>query len=216
MNLDAVGGSDHEYQPSETDEVAGSDAGDEQSGNEKEKEKEKGGGSKRKRSEVGGKKKGKRKGKGSRKRRRAKVDSDDDDDDDGTGAGPGDWMPYWHPDCKRNGHRYVALQAMRDVQWTRKAKVEMMRTGGLKGVVGYMGAGFGGTSWATTVDSWAKAVVEAGELESVSEGVSFPVLIRRCSVSIQRGVAASFFAMVSYVQLFLKAMRYVLVKLLRC
>lgn len=191
-------GSDREYQPSGDEEEA--DCAEDESGRENSS------GNKRKRSGRG--KKGKGKGKGSRKRRRAEEGSEDDDE--GTGAGPGDWMPYWHPDCKRNGHRYVSLQKMGEIRWTRKEKVEMMKTGGLKGVVGLMGAGFGGAGWETTVDSWAYAVANAGEFESLAEGVTFPILIQRCSASIQKGIAASFFSMVSYVQLFLKAITYVL------
>lgn len=97
------------------------------------------------------------------------------------------------------------------MQWTRKERVEMMKTGGLKGVVGYMGAGFGGEQWNAIVDSWALAIAEAGEVRGLAEGeVTFPALIRRCSAAIKKGVAWSFFSMVSYVQLFLKSVVYVL------
>lgn len=197
-DIDVVDGSDREYQPScENNETSGSETEDKQEDDEREKAL---GRAKRKR---GGARK--RKGKGNKRKRVGK--GDDGDDGDGTGAQPGNPMPYWHPDCKRNGHQYVALQAMSEVQWTRKERVEMMKTGGLKGVVAYMGAGFGGDQWGATVDSWAFAVAEAGEVQSMpGEGITLPALLRRCSAAIKKGVASSFFSMVSYLQLFLKTM----------
>ena len=97
---------------------------------------------KRKRGQA---RKGRGKGKGGQKRKCTR----DDEADEVVGAGGGteDPLPYWYPDCKRNARQYVPLQRMGEVQWSRKERVEMMKTGGLKGVIGYMGAGFGGERW---------------------------------------------------------------------
>ena len=133
-----------------------------------------------------------------------------DDRDGGTVAQPGNPMPYWHPDCRRNGRR-LALREMGDVKWTRKEKLNMMRTGGLQGILGLMAAGYGGDRWNETVQSWATSLKSSAVMHPLyDEGeISILALVERCSLAVKKGLVASFSTMVSYSQLFIKALQYV-------